>query len=45
MFFKDFILFSERREQKEKERERNVDVKERHQLVAFRQNPQTKHVP
>ena len=34
-FFKDFIyLFSERVEGREKERERNVNVREKHQLAA-----------
>ena len=34
LFFKDFIyLFLERGEGREKDRERNIDVQEKHQLV------------
>ena len=35
LFVKDFIYFWERREGREKERERNINVWEKHQLVAF----------
>ena len=39
-FSKDFIyLFLERGEGREKERERNIDVREKHQLVAFPTGP------
>ena len=33
-FFKDFYLFLERGEEREKERERNISVREKHQSVA-----------
>ena len=44
-------LFLERGEGKEKERERNIDVKEKHQLVSSHTgpywglNPQPRHEP
>ena len=49
MFLKDFIclfvcLFLEREDWMEKERKRNIDVREKHQLVAFL-NLQPRHVP
>ena len=35
LFFKDFIyLFLQRGEERGKERERNIDVREKHRLVA-----------
>ena len=38
--YKDFIyLFLERREGREKERERNIDVREKHPLVASHMPP------
>ena len=46
-----FIYLSERGEGREKERERNIDVREKHQLGAshtcsnWGQNPQSRHVP
>ena len=49
---KDFIyLFLERREGREKKRERNIDVREKHQLVVSHTcpnsgpNPQLRQVP
>ena len=52
LFFKDFIdLFLDSREGREKERERNTDMREQHQLVASCMhpnqglNPQPGHVP
>ena len=40
IFFKDFIsLFLDRGKRREKEKERNIDVREKHQLVASHMNP------
>ena len=51
-FLKDYIyLFLERRKKKEKERETNIDVWEKHLLVAYHTHPdqgpglQPRHVP
>ena len=52
LLFKDFIyLFFERGERREKNRERNIDMREKHQWVAscmsldWGPTPQSRHVP
>ena len=42
-----FYVFLERGEERKKERERNIDVPEKHRLVASRTSPirQPRHVP
>ena len=52
LFFKDFIyLFLDTREEREKEGERNIDVREKHRSIASRMCPaqgpnlKSRHVP